>query len=239
MPKFLYLILVFFLLYPLATQGDNFSDIIINEIAWMGTENSANDEWIELYNNSEHLVDLEGWKLEAEDGSPKMNLKGKILPKGFFLLERTNDETVPDIKADLIYKGNLNNKGEHLSLIGNRGKAVDEIDCSSGWFTGKGKPEYKTMERINPLTLGNSPKNWQTSKNPGGTPRTKNSSGFAERPAETGFSQSETAFIGEKMPEHGPRVTALLIAFAIAIFSAIVILILKKIITPKSSSDSF
>ena len=51
----------------------------------------------------------------------------------YFLLERTNDETVPDIKADLIYKGGLNNKGEHLRLINEQGKIVDEIDCSSEW----------------------------------------------------------------------------------------------------------
>ena len=35
-------------------------EIIINEIAWMGTENSSTDEWIELYNNSNFSCKLLG-----------------------------------------------------------------------------------------------------------------------------------------------------------------------------------
>jgi hypothetical protein len=35
--------------------------VVISEIAWMGTSTSANDEWIELYNNSASPVSLSGW----------------------------------------------------------------------------------------------------------------------------------------------------------------------------------
>jgi len=154
--------------------------------------------------------------------------------KGFFLLERTNDETVSNIKADLIYKGGLNNKGEHLKLINSQGKVVDEIDFSSGWFFGDNKTK-RTMERINFSKSGDDSKNWQTSKNPGGTPKSKNSPGFAKaRPP-----QAETASIGEKTARlslwyqyfNKASLNAFLISFAIAIFSAIIILILKKAVT--------
>lgn len=231
--KILKIIIVFlFLLSPfhLAVAAEQ-SDIIINEIAWMGTEVSYNDEWIELYNNSNHFVNLEGWKLEAEGKSPKINLKGKIPSKGFFLLERTNDETVPDIKADLIYKGGLNNKGEHLNLIDNQGKVADEVDCFSGWFAGNNKTK-KTMERINFSKSGDNSKNWQTSKNPGGTPKTENS-----KPPKV--QKKETASIGEKTAKlslwyqyfNKASLNVFLISLAIAIFSAIIILILKKAVT--------
>ncbi|PIP24309.1 MAG: hypothetical protein COX35_01265, partial [Candidatus Nealsonbacteria bacterium CG23_combo_of_CG06-09_8_20_14_all_37_18] len=41
-----------------ATQAANPLDVVINEIAWMGTVNLANDEWIELYNNAESPISL-------------------------------------------------------------------------------------------------------------------------------------------------------------------------------------
>ncbi len=242
MLKIFCLIFSLFIFLPLISQGASLDpsplvkseglDVVINEIAWMGTENSANDEWIELYNNSEKTINLGGWILKTADKTPKINLKGTIPAKGFYLLERTDDETVLDIKADLIYKGSLNNKGEYLKLINLQEKVVDEIDCSSKWFVGDNKTK-RTMERINSLFLGNDPKNWQTSHNPEGTPKSKNSPGLTEdRPP-----QAETASIGEKVGEDGPRTTnSFLIAFAVAVFSAIIILILKKAITPQGSN---
>jgi len=65
MKRFL-LIALLFLLSPFAAKGT----IVINEIAWMGTENSANDEWIELY--SDQQVNLTGWILEAADETRQM-----------------------------------------------------------------------------------------------------------------------------------------------------------------------
>ncbi len=150
------------------------SSVVINEVAWMGTETSVNDEWIELYNNSGSQINLDGWKLIAEDGTPEIDLKGEIPPKGFFLLERTDDETLPTIKADLIYKGSLSNKGEYLKLIDSEGKLIDEVNCASGWFEGDNKTK-RTMERKNPSVSGSTPENWQTSENPGGTPKAENS----------------------------------------------------------------
>ncbi len=148
--------------------------VVINEIAWMGTEKSYSDEWLELYNNSSVALTLEGWQLISGDGSPEINLEGEIPAGGFFLLEKTDDETLPDITADLIYKGVLHNEGEYLKLFGNGGNIIDEIDCSSGWFAGD-NPFKKTMERKNPLLSGSRSSNWQTSQNPGGTPKAKNS----------------------------------------------------------------
>jgi len=149
-------------------------NIVINEIAWMGRESFHSDEWIELYNNSSLLIDINGWKLKTEDGTPEVILEGKIPPKGFFLLERTDDTTLPNIKADLIYKGSLNNQGEYLKLIDKNGQIIDEIDCSDNWFEGDNETK-RTMERKNTLVSGNDSENWQTSRNPGGTPKAENS----------------------------------------------------------------
>jgi len=166
-------VFLFFFLFPFFIQAAD--SVVINEIAWMGTTNSANDEWIELYNNTGNSINLDGWQLITQDGTPKINLSGVIPANGFYLLERTDDNTVPKISADKIYTGALGNSGELLKLYDSSGNLIDEVNCSSGWFAGIAKPEYKTMERINSLVLGNESTNWQTSQNPEGTPKAKNS----------------------------------------------------------------
>ena len=149
--------------YPvLATNPD--INIIVNEIAWMGNKNSFNDEWIELYNTKETSIDLSGWTLKSFNEKIKIELVGQIQPKSYFLLERTNDDTVLGIKADQIYTGALNNNGNHLILSFN-GIVMDEINCSNGWFAGDNKTK-QTMEKGS--------NDWYHSQNPEGTPRTKN-----------------------------------------------------------------
>ncbi len=90
--------------------------VVINEVAWMGTVADYNDEWIELYNNTDQNINLDGWQLIALDGSPSIPLNGVIAAHGFYLLERTDDTTVNNIPADQTYSGSLVNTGERLYL---------------------------------------------------------------------------------------------------------------------------
>ena len=145
------------------------ASVVINEVAWMGTTGSANSEWMELRNLSSANVDLTGWTLNAADGSPKINLKGKITANGYFLLERTSDDSVPGVAADEIYSGALGNGGENLSLKDANGNLVDQVDASGGWPGGDNTTK-QTMERKDDGS-------WQTGAEPGGTPKTANSSG--------------------------------------------------------------
>ena len=71
-------------------------DILINEIAWMGTENSSNDEWIELCNISNEDISLENYKLFI--GEKEIKLKGIIKANSFYVLERTDESTLPNTK---------------------------------------------------------------------------------------------------------------------------------------------
>lgn len=171
-----FLISFLFFVFSLTFSGQAFypQDVIINEIAWMGTEISYNNEWIELYNNTNETINLDGWVLKASDGTPNITLAGSLPANGFFILERTDDDTLPEILADKIYKGALDNKGESLELNDDLENLIDLINCSAGWFAGNNKTK-QTMERKNPNTAGPDPDNWQTSRDPGGTPKTKNS----------------------------------------------------------------
>jgi uncharacterized repeat protein (TIGR01451 family) len=136
---------------PVLAPGETQSGIvIISEVAWSGTQASSADEWIELHNLSGAAVDLTGWQL-AIGSDNIIALSGAIGAGGFFLLERTADNTVSDIPADQIYTGSLNNAGDSLSLRDSGNAVVDTANGDGGpWPAGLASPDYLSMERSNP-----------------------------------------------------------------------------------------
>jgi hypothetical protein len=101
----------------------------------MGTEVSASNEWIELFNDGDVPVDLAAWTLKAKDESPSIVLSGTISPKAYFLIERTDDDTVPNISADLVtsFGKGLSNEGETLELRDASGTLVDMVVGGKEW----------------------------------------------------------------------------------------------------------
>ncbi len=148
--------------------------VIFNEVAWMGSSESANDEWMELKNISNQKINLQGWQIIDKDEQIKIALEEEnyIEPKKFFLLERTDDNSVPWIEADLIYKGGLGNTDEILYLFDENCYLRDEVSAFPDWPAGDNSSK-RTMERKFNLE-------WQTSNTEGGTPRRMNSTGFSE-----------------------------------------------------------
>ena len=138
------------------------SGAVINEICWMGSLDNANAEWIELHNSGSADIRLDGWVLEAEDGSPSIKLIGNLPAKSFFLLERTNDDSVANVKADLIYVGVMENAGEKLILKDVSGASVDTVAVEAGWLAGDNDSK-ETMSRlssgawVNSVTVGGTP----------------------------------------------------------------------------------
>ncbi len=131
--------------------------VVINEVAWMGTTTSANDEWVELHNYGGSSVDLSGWTLNATDGTPSITLSGTIPAHGYFLLERTDDTSVAGIAADQIYTGALSNSGETLEL---RDGGAALIDSVNAWHAGDNSSKA-TMSRISSLGSGTAAANWE------------------------------------------------------------------------------
>ncbi len=148
--------------------------IIINELAWAGGAGSSDDEWIELKNISGAEINLAGWQILSRDGQIKIIFgeSGSILSGAFYILERTNDETLPQFLADKIYTGALKNDGDYLYLFDENCQFQDEVLAISGWPFGDNNSK-RTMERKPDF-------GWQTSANAGGTPKAENSAGFYE-----------------------------------------------------------
>ncbi len=117
------------LLYPISSNAQ----IMFSEIAWMGTDVSANDEWIELYNLGETPVDLTGWTVTSNDGKISITLICTLAPHGVAVLERTDDSTLPDVTALLTYTGDLVNGGATLIIRNPNGSISDEVEGGTGW----------------------------------------------------------------------------------------------------------
>jgi len=161
--------------------------VVVNEIAWAGTSASSSDEWLELYNPTASDIPLAGWLL-ADGGDLNILFPvGLVIPSNrYLLLERTDDNAVSDLPADLIYSGVLSNSGKTLTLRDPAGNVIDTANADEGAWPGGSDSTYATMERINP-SAADSDANWQSNTgltvnghdadgNPlRGTPRSANS----------------------------------------------------------------
>lgn len=190
--KIIFVILAL-VVFPLASRAAS-RDVVINEIAWMGTQASAADEWIELYNNTASPIDFSGWTLSfykpaTTTPSKIIPLSGNIPANGYYLIERTNDSTISDIPADLVssFGTGLVDSGMIVQLAQN-GTVVDRTPelCDNKWCAGSNNPKM-TMERVDPSQDGTLFANWATNNGTTingkdaagnaiiGTPKSKNS----------------------------------------------------------------
>jgi len=165
MKKIIFILILFFIFSTDELKASSV-DIVFNEIAWMGGLESSSNEWIELYNFNNTSITLDGWKITANDGQPEITLSGTIPAYGYFLLERSDDDSATDVEADQIYTGSLSNDGETLSLINLGSEIIDTINNGSGWLAGDNENKL-TMSR-------NSNGNWVNSPFVGGSPKKLN-----------------------------------------------------------------
>jgi len=150
-------------------------EVAINEVAWSGTRADSTHEWIELVNITEEEVDLTGWTLRwrrnpAEEWK-EVRLRGTVEAEEYYLMERLSDETVSDIRADLIYDTEepyslpLLDEGEVMQLLNSDGLIVDTANADRpelGWPGGSVTP-VDSMERVEP-ELEDTRENWASNE---------------------------------------------------------------------------
>ena len=127
----------------------------------MGDKNNWRNEWIELYNNTNQNISLNGWSLRIND--KKISLHGEI--DSFYLIK--NKGVSAEYNNSMVVSFNLNNNGNDLTLLDNSNNIIDKATFASGWPAGDNLSK-QTMERV---TL----EKWQSSIMPGGTPGKENS----------------------------------------------------------------
>src|SRR3989344_4995493 len=181
---FIFVSIIFLFAFPA------YAGVVINEVAWMGTAESASNEWIELY--SDTAQSLGGCILATEDGGMKLQLKGTTTAGGYFLIERTDDNSIPEIKADLIsaFGKGLSNDGEILILKDAGGNIVDRADGSGGWAIGGDNDSKYTLQRNS-----SAPKGWLTAV---ATPKAKNADYVPPKPKSASTAPLSSKSSGKK-----------------------------------------
>lgn len=138
--RILFILMAIFILPQIS-----YASLRISEVAWMGTADSSSNEWIELYNDGSESISLTGYKLTSIDDGLNVSLKGSIQSNSYYLIERTDDSSVPNISADLIasFGSGLSNAGETLKLINQEGSVIDEVVGGTSWKNIGGNSENK------------------------------------------------------------------------------------------------
>src|SRR3989344_344387 len=154
--------------------------VLINEIAWMGTIVAPQDEWLELKNDSGENIDLTGWILTIE-GVRDIILDKSIIGVGYYLIERTDDNTVPTVTADLVspFGNGLNNSGATLILKNASGTEVDRVVSGENWTLGGNNTTKDTAQRT--------ASGWITAPS---TPRAANASASSQNSSSSSSSSS-------------------------------------------------
>lgn len=192
------------------------SGIIFSEILPSPEGADAENEYIEIFNQNDFEISLSGWQIKDVEGKTKVYIfppQAKIAGREFLTLYR--DKT----------KITLNNNGDGLRLVTPEGMLIDEIYYSKA----------STGESLNKTENG-----WLWSSNL--TPGAKNSvdegSKMAKEEKESGDSIGQEEIVAglpaillKNFPNKSSSqrfLSVFLLAFTLAIFSAVFVLILKK-----------
>lgn len=150
------------------------SPVVITEIMYDPVEvPDDKGEWFELVNASDEAVDIDGWRLEDQNGQmhvivnggPYMMQPGDILVFGANAMESTNGGVEIDYQypyADFA----LANTEDSIVLKNIYGEVVDEVKYNenSGWPVGKGK----SLELFHPNLDNSLDKFWSVATVPYG-----------------------------------------------------------------------
>lgn len=157
----IFTLLVSSLSFPVKLFAVAPGSVVINEVAWAGSQDSSGDEWIELYNNSPNSIDLTGWKIIDDDTSEYL-LSGTINAFEYFLIEDPEEAT--SALSDQVIAISLANTGDSLKLVDQNNVEIDIVNSiGTSWFAGS-SATYGTMERISANVSGDLAENWQTSE---------------------------------------------------------------------------
>lgn len=159
--------------------------LVINEIMYDPFSNES--EWIEIYNSTGQIINLNGWKYKESSVTVKLSATDLFLnPGDYFIL--AHDSTIYNSYPNLKYPEqnqilkfsnsmSLSNSGEIITITDSLNNVIDEASYDLNWHN----PNFTdtkgiSLERLNPVFPSNDKNNWSScTKSVGGTPGLKNS----------------------------------------------------------------
>jgi hypothetical protein len=155
--------------------------VVINEINYRSATDFDCDDWIELYNYSDGIVNISGCQFKDSGGDVVFELPDNLYlePDAYLVLCKDTskfDAFYPEIANR---RGNfsfgLSGDGELITLLDNAGGIIDEVlySNSSPWPLNTNATGY-TIELIDPEFDNNNGSNWAASGDLHGSPGRKN-----------------------------------------------------------------
>jgi len=148
----------------------NAQDVLINEVLF----NTATDveDFVELYNNSNKLMDLSVLIIEDKSSSTKIEFSGNFLfePQAFVALTKDKQAIInyyqPPEDANIIEVEKLpdfNNDKDLIRILNKTGTVIDSLTYSEDWhFDLLGKAKGFSLERLDLTQPANQANNWQS-----------------------------------------------------------------------------
>jgi len=90
-------------------------DVVINEIFPQPDSKKGEEEWIELYNKTDYVLDLSNWTIEDNTGKPRALSNLTLTAHGYIVLEKNKH-----------FNFSLNNSGDIL-ILKNGEKIIDRV----------------------------------------------------------------------------------------------------------------
>ncbi len=150
--------------------------VAINEVAWMGTQASAFDGWIELYNPTDADVDLANWSIFGAETGNCLNFGAAdgaattVIPaEGYLIYANHADDVQTDDGTNVVDVWDatvgLNDTDPGALALYDapdcQGSAVDAVNEDGGDWPAGDSGTHATMERKDPTHAGTDA-NWAT-----------------------------------------------------------------------------
>jgi hypothetical protein len=157
--------------------GYSANSIIVNEIMYSPASGEA--EWLEIYNGSNHKIDLNGWQF-TDLSSKTFSLTDTLYylqPEKFLVIASNEEfyESFPNCRENIIIPASfptLNNTSDAVTLFDAINHKIDSVYYMKNWGGGSGI----SAERRNPYVPAISRENWGSCEDSlGGTPGETNS----------------------------------------------------------------
>ncbi len=157
-------------------------DVVINEVFFQfgNPQVLPEVEYVELYNRSSKVFNLDGWTIEDATGIPKV-LDAFMLPPGtYLLLCRAPDTALLSPFGSVLgvdgFPG-LNDAGDDVLLHDDNGSLIDLLSYDAGYYNDPARDDGGySIERVDPDFTCADPGNWRASQAfTGGTPGQVNS----------------------------------------------------------------
>lgn len=183
---------------------------VITEVAWMGSDASANDEWIEIFNPDAQPIDTADFVL-IEGATAKPLPAGTIPDLGFLILERQPSSTPLEapLAQPFSFTNGLANTGEVLCLCPAAATSCDatcDIANPGGdWFAGSNTVPKASMERVDIALDGALATSWQdgSPSSPGAPSAAPQDAG--PPPDDAGVEDAGVVVDAGELPDAGPN----------------------------------